>query len=70
MTYILTHEYSDRSGFTICGVTELRKMAECWFNANDENNVYFIQDESIVKHWMEGYESWKGSNVKSRPQIS
>lgn len=56
--YILTHEYSDHSGFSICGMTESLQTAEAWFRASDETNVYPIDPKAEVLHYMEGIEGW------------
>ena len=59
MIYVLTHEYSDKSGFSICGITENPKFAAAWADANDENNVYPIEELDQTMHWMKGFDSWK-----------
>lgn len=59
MTFVLTHEYSDKSGFTICGVTATYAVAAAWYNANDENNVYAVTLEENAVHWMKGHKSWR-----------
>ena len=62
MIYVLTHEYFDRSAFTVCGVTEKHTFALAWSNANDENNVYAIEELDKTRNWMQGFDSWKQSN--------
>lgn len=57
--YVLTHEYSDRSGFSICGVTEEIAVANAWYQANDETNVYEASVSTSPNHWMEGIEGWR-----------
>lgn len=56
--YVLTHEYSDRSGFSICGITADYDVAIAWYRANDEANVYQI-DYGQVNHWMSGSIGWR-----------
>jgi hypothetical protein len=56
--YVLTHEYSDRSAFSICGVTENREIAEAWAHGNDENNIYPVPSMDETKNWMTGFAGW------------
>ncbi len=55
MIYVLTHEYSDKSGFAICGVTQHPELALAWKNANDENKVYPIPQLDETRGWMNGF---------------
>jgi hypothetical protein len=57
--YILTHEYSDKSGFDVCGATTSHVQAWTWLRANYENNVYQIQENASPKPYDQGYEGWK-----------
>jgi hypothetical protein len=59
VSFVLTHEYSDRSAFSICGITDNHSIATTWFNANDENNVYEIPQQVPPTNWMDGYKGWK-----------
>jgi hypothetical protein len=59
VVYVLTHEYSDRSGFDVCGATELPIVADTWYKANDENNVYTLDTNISAKRWTEGVKGWK-----------
>ncbi len=59
MVYVLTHEYADKSGFHICGVTESSLVADTWFRANDENNIYeFNEIDLPPQNWMTGVRGW------------
>ena len=59
MVYVLTFEYSDKSGFHVCGVTANRTVAATWYNANDDNYVYEIDIDSDPKGWLSGYGRWR-----------
>ena len=59
MIFVLTHEYSDHSGFTICGVSANRDLATAWYRANDENNVYVFDEGEGVEFWSTGKKSWR-----------
>jgi hypothetical protein len=42
MIFILTHEYSDKSGFKVCGITENPVVADAWRKADNsmQTKVY------------------------------
>jgi len=44
---VLTHEYSDKSGFGICGVTRNMTVAMAWSCGGDENHVYALDIDVI-----------------------
>ena len=44
VVYVLVHAYSDRSAFHVCGITKERIVAETWFNANSDNDVFECKD--------------------------
>jgi hypothetical protein len=61
MIYVLIHEYSDRSAFKVCGVTEDRNMAKAWFHAGTamhsrETNVYEVPTVNVFD--TDGYKKW------------
>jgi hypothetical protein len=61
MIYVLIHEYSDRSAFKVCGITEDRSVAKAWFHAgraadNRETSVYEIPMANIFA--TSGYTKW------------
>jgi hypothetical protein len=57
--YVLTHEYPDRSAFSVCGATKVRQVAEAWYNSSDETNIYPLDDEHSAVRWMEGIKGWR-----------
>lgn len=59
MVYVLTFEYSDKSAFRVCGVTESHEVAEAWFRANDETNVYAIAKGDLTTRWIDGLDGWR-----------
>jgi hypothetical protein len=46
--YVLTHEYSDKSSFSICGVTEDVNIARTWIQGGPENHIYKIPLNQIL----------------------
>jgi hypothetical protein len=46
--FVLTHEYSDKSGFHICGVTKSFEVAVAWYRGNDENHIYGLESDEIL----------------------
>jgi hypothetical protein len=44
---VLTHEYSDKSGFSICGVTRNMAVAMAWCYGNFDNHVYALDMDVI-----------------------
>ena len=57
--YVLTHSYVDRSAFHICGVTANRDIAETWYAAGDDNDVYEINEHANPVSPYEAHTSWK-----------
>ena len=57
--FVLTQEYSDRSAFNICGVTQNMTVALAWVQSGDENHVYELAIDVILpaargaKRWNE-----------------
>jgi hypothetical protein len=56
MFYVLTHEYGDRSGFRIVGITPDVQAAHLWYVAADENHVYRVTPNVWQK---DGWERWE-----------
>lgn len=46
--YVLTHEYSDRSRFQICGVTQSELVVQAWTGAGDNTYAYKITVDQIM----------------------
>ncbi len=57
--FVLTHAFSDNSGFHICGATTNYAMAETWFNANQENDIYAIDLEDAQTTWNDAISGWR-----------
>lgn len=59
--FVLTHEYSDRSSFTICGVTESRLVAHTWINGSYDTHAYKVPIDQIMKAHpgSDGWPRWK-----------
>lgn len=57
--YLLTFEYSDRSSFNVCGITDNELVADAWYHANDETNVYVVAMNEEPTHWMVGIKGWR-----------
>jgi len=45
--YVLTHEYSDKSRFQICGVTQTLGIVYAWISGGDSNHAYRIPMDQI-----------------------
>jgi hypothetical protein len=53
--YVLTHEYSDKSGFHVCGLTESPAVVDAWMSAGKgECKAYKVVPDVIAKAH-EGY---------------
>lgn len=49
--YVLTHEYSDKSAFYICGVTVHLDLAMAWINGGDDTHAYKIPfNKTLPRH--------------------
>lgn len=51
MIFILTYEYSDKSGFKVCGVTQNPVVATAWREANmnsGENHVRVVNALDVI----------------------
>lgn len=58
IVYVLTHEFSDKSGFHVCGVTDSNHVAMTWTRAGDENKVYACDLNGTPAFWLEGLRPW------------
>lgn len=60
--YVLTHEYSDKSGYQICGATENYVVAMAWHRGGSENHVYHVTLDHIldIAPASEGWPQWEG----------
>lgn len=58
---ILTHEYADKSGFQICGVTQNYTVARAWALGGNENHVYRVPlDQILAIHPnSDGWSEWE-----------
>lgn len=56
--FVLTYEYTDKSGFRICGVTQNYVVAMAWFRAGDEHNIYPVPADRIAD-FSEGWPAWE-----------
>lgn len=56
--FVLTHEYSDKSGFAICGVTTNYAVANAWKAASDGNHKVYNVEMDNFKHFSVGWEPW------------
>lgn len=46
--FILTHEYSDKSHFQICGVTQNDAVMLAWINGGEDTHAYKVPLEQIL----------------------
>lgn len=52
--FVLTHEYSDRSAVSVCGLTQDANMVQTWLMGSDENKAYKVPLNDVA-HWMNGW---------------
>jgi hypothetical protein len=57
--FVLVHAYYDRSGFNVCGVTDDSAVAKAWYQANDENDIYEVELNTLPACWNEGLKGWR-----------
>lgn len=62
MIYVLTFEYSDKSGFYISGITTHKPVAQAWLAASQfgEHRVYRVGD--VIMTAGSGYPKWDGND--------
>lgn len=57
--FVLTHEYYDKSGFKVCGVTRSGAIASAWLAAGDGQHKVYRVASDVVKNYSQGWEEWK-----------
>lgn len=56
--FVLTHQYPDKSGFSVCGVTMNEAVANAWaIGGRGENKIYRCTPDDIAD-WTTGHEVW------------
>ena len=59
IVYVLTHAYSDKSAFNVCGVTETLDVATTWYRANNENDVFVCDLNKPPTHPINALKGWR-----------
>lgn len=59
MIYILVHCYIDKSALHVCGATDNLLVAQAWYNANDENDIFVADPMAAPEYWMKGIKGWR-----------
>lgn len=53
--YVLTHEYSDKSAFHVCGLTDIPAVVDAWLSAGGGECHAYKVTPNIIASTREGF---------------